>query len=263
MTSSKGFEATAPFPRIFMHRNSKLKNFSLPPGWIGFTLIELLTVVAVIGILAGILLGSLARAKASARSVICLNQMRQVGLAVSTYMSGSRYYPSYRVSEKGPQFGMYEDWQFILAPYLGGEDAMYKFSNCPLRWAPAYNSTKVFYLWNELGAHTDASLNLGLGTIDWKNLNSPDLFVVSETMVKNPSDMVMIAECESPYQWSGTIEHAVPVRPIGIHNGRGNFLFTDGHVGRLSPLQVTNPIPDVTRRWNNDHEIHPGKFEIY
>lgn len=55
----------------------------------GFTLIELLVVITIIGILVSLTLPAIQSARAAARKVSCLNNMRNVGLAVVNFSSGA------------------------------------------------------------------------------------------------------------------------------------------------------------------------------
>ncbi len=64
-----------------------------------FSLIELLVVIGIIALLISILLPSLASARSSARSTVCLSNLRQIGIQNSMYLNEYRVFPPVRLKK--------------------------------------------------------------------------------------------------------------------------------------------------------------------
>jgi prepilin-type N-terminal cleavage/methylation domain-containing protein len=98
-----------------------------------FTLIELLVVMAVIGVLAGLLFPAVQAIRATARQTECLNNVRQLALAVKSYEVAHRHYPVNLIGPgPGPISGTthgkgYYSWLVPVLPWMEGENLQQQF----------------------------------------------------------------------------------------------------------------------------------------
>jgi prepilin-type N-terminal cleavage/methylation domain-containing protein len=60
----------------------------------GFTLVELLVVIAIIGVLVALLLPAIQAARESARRTTCMNQLRQIGIAMQNHVDSLKVFPT-------------------------------------------------------------------------------------------------------------------------------------------------------------------------
>ena len=98
----------------------------------GFTLVELLVVVAIIGILIGMLLPAVQMVREAARRTVCANNIRQIALAVHNYESALQEFP---VNQIGPgvtngsggfRTGNYS-WLVPILPFIEQENIFNQF----------------------------------------------------------------------------------------------------------------------------------------
>ena len=247
-----------------------------------FTLIELLVVIAIIAILAAMLLPALSKAKDKAKAISCINNLKQMGIALPLYRSdNSDYYPAGIDQSIGSAW----IWAPLLRQYTGGKStALFQCPSVPSKyqWGQSFGSGSpsidgylqdevhwipgstnfMSYGYNCWGAVTSQNPNLGLGVYK----NDPVWGSSKESSIRKPTDMIAIGDSNwdltknGDPNWSGFIgNYAERQWPLDVHNKRTDILFCDSHVQavkRTFVVSLSAADPEPNKLWNRDNQYH-------
>ena len=234
-----------------------------------FTLVELLVVIAIIGILAALLLHALAKAKETGKRIECVNNMRQLGLAVIMYTDDNDGKLPPRTLGKPPEF--YPRWPHRLLSMInvapgspgGRTNVEYRILTCPTDRTPATSQDEgterypadgsprsfIYNGWN------DWYLKHFNGAANWRNRAATnENAAVPESDIPEPSETVVLAEKASDRkQWHldvGYGEDITGVLEMGRHSaapnsassGGSNYTFVDGSARYLRWGNAIDPV---------------------
>ncbi len=201
----------------------------------GFTLTELLVVMAIISILASLLIPALSRALDSAKHATCTSNLRQVGLALDSYMQD---FSGWSLPNHGPWGGGTSNdcWGWLMqnlgyVPALKSQCAHILI--CPS--IPPYVAKKYVHTYTFRGTRTfpgrPTSFRFAGNIVDCGN---SDYGVAAKVYPDGPSKFPLVfgslADTGPTY---GLTLHAYSDGSTlcAPHGGLPNFLFFDWHVG--------------------------------
>ena len=168
----------------------------------GFTLMELLVVISILALLMAILMPALNRVRALGKRVVCLSNVRQIGVANIAYIADNDYYPP-ALANRGwynPGSGATQDivvpWMNLMEKYLPGRagwkspaGGSRKFLICP----EAKLFIGTWYANCSYGYNTK-SFALGRGASFERVWGSPYLAVVKPGKVKSPQMKIVFGD---------------------------------------------------------------------
>lgn len=232
----------------------------------GFTLVELLMVVAIIAILASLLFGSLARAKASALTAACQSNLRQIGIALANYTHDDGFYPPSEHRDTSVNPFITYSWIAHLFPFMASNVPAFR---CPARgkefeWTTLSRNGYDFPLNIDPNTRFSYGYNArGAGNVGGYALSIAQGARVSVSQIRNPADMIAIGDSDGNGARDAEIAYfrlmatQLPLlTPGNHHKGGGNIVFCDGHVEWQTQAKWVALTEYAARRWNNDNQPH-------
>ncbi|MFZ2653783.1 MAG: H-X9-DG-CTERM domain-containing protein [Victivallales bacterium] len=185
-----------------------------------FTLIELLIVIAIISILAAMLLPALKTAKDVAMKNSCMNNQKQIGLAIYAYTTDYNGWLT-PVAKVDPQIFWARTLQnegYLGSPSFAGA----KIFQCPT--SPDSITTVASTGWTNYGypvyLGNYISPNDGIGSYAPKNI----------MRISNPTQSAILADTNEPYSRLWPYASGKVVGVHARHSNGANVLFLDGHI---------------------------------
>jgi len=236
-------------------------------------MIELLTLAAIIGILAALLLAAITRARGPAQRIQCVNNVRQLGLALQEFVADNHVYPlCVNVDFRKGGFPVHEaNWIEALehekiASQPGKTFLETGVWRCPTAQRPINFPTNAAYMsygYNDYGLDVIGNpVSLGLGGhkagVFAQTLAPP----VYESEVAVPSDMIAIGDVFNGWMilWRD-VKAAGSVNAYSRHQGKANVVFCDDHVESPALKFLFADTNDAALvRWNRDHRPHREKL---